>query len=309
MTATPATLTKLPGNNLCADCHAPNPRWASINLGILICIECSGIHRALGTHISQVRSIALDQWTVSQVETCQRIGNQQANSFWEAQLPATFKRPSNQNRRDMEQFIKAKYVDRKWTPERAGPADSRTTTGVSGSAVTLSGHQPNAARQNSPVHQCATHSAHQSSSLWAGASSAGSRGPSRSSPSGQTEDLFTATQNPFQNPCSVHRPNWSARQGMAEQLAEVLDSQPAAAAGVTGSYDAAMGIAAGKSAAAGKDNGAMMEDLWAAGSSNPPPAVGASLDVVQTGLDYIQKGVSQPPPNLDILTQALNERI
>ena len=32
----------------CADCNAPNPDWCSINLGVLICIKCSGIHRSLG---------------------------------------------------------------------------------------------------------------------------------------------------------------------------------------------------------------------------------------------------------------------
>ncbi|KAK3105706.1 hypothetical protein FSP39_003889 [Pinctada imbricata] len=50
------------GNNSCADCGAPNPDWASINLGTMICIECSGIHRNLGTHLSRVRSLDLDEW-------------------------------------------------------------------------------------------------------------------------------------------------------------------------------------------------------------------------------------------------------
>lgn len=38
------------------------PDWASINLGILVCIECSGIHRSLGVHVSKVRSLTLDKW-------------------------------------------------------------------------------------------------------------------------------------------------------------------------------------------------------------------------------------------------------
>jgi Arf-GAP/coiled-coil/ANK repeat/PH domain-containing protein len=54
------SLRKIPGNLVCADCGAPDPDWASVNLGVLLCIECSGIHRQLGVHISKVRSCTLD---------------------------------------------------------------------------------------------------------------------------------------------------------------------------------------------------------------------------------------------------------
>lgn len=47
-------LKSLPGNDKCADCGAPEPEWASLNLGVLICIECSGVHRKIGVHISKV---------------------------------------------------------------------------------------------------------------------------------------------------------------------------------------------------------------------------------------------------------------
>uniref|UniRef100_A0A8C8ZGU4 Arf-GAP with coiled-coil, ANK repeat and PH domain-containing protein n=1 Tax=Prolemur simus TaxID=1328070 RepID=A0A8C8ZGU4_PROSS len=50
------------GNSQCGDCGQPDPRWASINLGVLLCIECSGIHRSLGVHCSKVRSLTLDSW-------------------------------------------------------------------------------------------------------------------------------------------------------------------------------------------------------------------------------------------------------
>ena len=49
-------------NSLCADCGEKDPRWVSINLGLYLCIECSGIHRSLGVHISKERSIELDLW-------------------------------------------------------------------------------------------------------------------------------------------------------------------------------------------------------------------------------------------------------
>nr|CAH7721960.1 unnamed protein product [Callosobruchus chinensis] len=53
---------RVPGNGCCVDCDATNPDWASLNLGVLMCIECSGIHRNLGSHISRVRSMDLDDW-------------------------------------------------------------------------------------------------------------------------------------------------------------------------------------------------------------------------------------------------------
>lgn len=47
-------LRRVCGNDKCADCGAPEPDWASLNLGVLVCIECSGVHRNLGVHISKV---------------------------------------------------------------------------------------------------------------------------------------------------------------------------------------------------------------------------------------------------------------
>ena len=68
-----------PGNKFCADCGMPSPTWASLNLGILICIECSGIHRNLGAHISRVRSVELDEWSSEHKAMLQAIGNDAFN--------------------------------------------------------------------------------------------------------------------------------------------------------------------------------------------------------------------------------------
>ncbi|RKP35109.1 hypothetical protein BJ085DRAFT_989, partial [Dimargaris cristalligena] len=58
------------------------PRWASVNLGIFICLQCSGIHRSLGTHLSQVRSVDLDRWDCTQVNMMEAVGNQRAREYW-----------------------------------------------------------------------------------------------------------------------------------------------------------------------------------------------------------------------------------
>ncbi|GKU92899.1 hypothetical protein SLEP1_g6562 [Rubroshorea leprosula] len=81
-------LRKVCGNDKCADCGAPEPDWASLNLGVLVCIECSGVHRNLGVHISKVRSLTLDVkvWEPSVISLFQSLGNAFANSVWEELL-------------------------------------------------------------------------------------------------------------------------------------------------------------------------------------------------------------------------------
>jgi ADP-ribosylation factor GTPase-activating protein 2/3 len=60
---------------MCFDCSQKNPKWASVNLGLFICFDCSGRHRSYGTHISFVRSIDLDKWKVKQIENMVLGGN------------------------------------------------------------------------------------------------------------------------------------------------------------------------------------------------------------------------------------------
>ncbi|XP_061364127.1 probable ADP-ribosylation factor GTPase-activating protein AGD15 [Gastrolobium bilobum] len=103
-------LLKLPVNRECADCRNKAPRWASVNLGIFICMQCSGIHRSLGVHISKVRSTTLDTWLPDQVSFMQFTGNEKSNKHWEAELPPNFDR----SRLGIEKFIRAKYVEKRW---------------------------------------------------------------------------------------------------------------------------------------------------------------------------------------------------
>uniref|UniRef100_A0A3Q2ZRH8 Arf-GAP with GTPase, ANK repeat and PH domain-containing protein 3 n=1 Tax=Kryptolebias marmoratus TaxID=37003 RepID=A0A3Q2ZRH8_KRYMA len=97
------------GNSFCVDCDAPNPDWASLNLGALMCIECSGIHRNLGTHLSRVRSLDLDDWPVELSMVMTAIGNAMANSVWEGALEGYAKPGSDSTREEKERWIRAKY--------------------------------------------------------------------------------------------------------------------------------------------------------------------------------------------------------
>ena len=104
-----------PINKKCCDCDTPNPRWASINIGCFLCLECSGIHRALGVHISKVRSTTLDKWQKSWVQHMSAVGNQKVNAFYEFHLPSNFVKPSNI--KDKAEFIRDKYEGKKWYGE------------------------------------------------------------------------------------------------------------------------------------------------------------------------------------------------
>ncbi|XP_028630462.1 arf-GAP with GTPase, ANK repeat and PH domain-containing protein 3 isoform X6 [Grammomys surdaster] len=97
------------GNSFCIDCEAPNPDWASLNLGALMCIECSGIHRHLGAHLSRVRSLDLDDWPPELLAVMTAMGNALANSVWEGALDGYSKPGPEACREEKERWIRAKY--------------------------------------------------------------------------------------------------------------------------------------------------------------------------------------------------------
>ncbi|XP_040340862.1 arf-GAP with coiled-coil, ANK repeat and PH domain-containing protein 2 isoform X5 [Herpailurus yagouaroundi] len=105
----------IPGNASCCDCGLADPRWASINLGITLCIECSGIHRSLGVHFSKVRSLTLDTWEPELLKLMCELGNDVINRVYEAKVEKLgIKKPQPGQRQEKETYIKAKYVERKF---------------------------------------------------------------------------------------------------------------------------------------------------------------------------------------------------
>ena len=113
-------ISNVPGNNTCADCGHPVAEWASLNLGIVICIQCSGIHRNLGTHVSKVRSLRLDTWTDTHLGVMRHVGNSLANRLWEAHLDTTRRPGPASSRGQKERFIREKYVYRTWLRRQPG---------------------------------------------------------------------------------------------------------------------------------------------------------------------------------------------
>nr|XP_033964216.1 arf-GAP with SH3 domain, ANK repeat and PH domain-containing protein 1 isoform X1 [Pseudochaenichthys georgianus] len=121
---------RMPGNEVCCDCGAADPKWLSTNLGILTCIECSGIHREMGVHISRIQSMELDKLGTSELLLAKNVGNSSFNEIMEGNLTTPSPKPTPSS--DMtvrKEFIYAKYVDHKYA--------RKTCTSVSAKMIDL----------------------------------------------------------------------------------------------------------------------------------------------------------------------------
>lgn len=98
-------------NRVCADCGSPDPKWASTNIGVFICLKCCGVHRSLGTHISKVLSVTLDEWSDDEIDAMVEVGgNASANSIYEAYIPEGISKPGpDASHEQRSKFIRSKY--------------------------------------------------------------------------------------------------------------------------------------------------------------------------------------------------------
>ncbi|KAG2471373.1 GIT2 protein, partial [Polypterus senegalus] len=108
---------RLKSSDVCADCSVPDPHWASINRGVLLCDDCCSVHRSLGRHSSQVRHLTHTVWPSTQLQMVQTLYSNGANSIWEHSLldPTSLmsgKRKANTQDKlhpGKAEFIRAKY--------------------------------------------------------------------------------------------------------------------------------------------------------------------------------------------------------
>nr|XP_060467523.1 arf-GAP with SH3 domain, ANK repeat and PH domain-containing protein 1 [Panthera onca] len=117
---------RLPGNDVCCDCGSSEPTWLSTNLGILTCIECSGIHREMGVHISRIQSLELDKLGTSELLLAKNVGNNSFNDIMEANLPSPSPKPTPSS--DMtvrKEYITAKYVDHRFSRKACSSSSAK----------------------------------------------------------------------------------------------------------------------------------------------------------------------------------------
>ncbi|XP_010895412.1 arf-GAP with Rho-GAP domain, ANK repeat and PH domain-containing protein 1 [Esox lucius] len=103
-------------NQRCADCGAPNPDWASVNLCVVLCKCCAGVHRGLGQSVSKVCSLRTDEhlWTDSLIQVFRLLGNDRVNLFWAANLPPSEALCPSSDSEERLQFVTAKYCQGKY---------------------------------------------------------------------------------------------------------------------------------------------------------------------------------------------------
>lgn len=232
-------LVSQPGNDVCADCKARTPRWASHNLGIFICVNCASIHRKMGTHISKVKSLTLDTWTKEQVEHMKQTGNIKSNALYnpdEKRYPPPTNMIESERDSELEKYIRAKYEFKtfmKRTNEakpKASPLAPSSSIDRSAAVAALLGPSRSAASRAS---HSSTSKLQSTSATTSSSTQSGSAVPSKSAPPASTslQDKLNASGStpalpPRPQDRSASQPLLSSTSSGAQTQTSASGSQP-----------------------------------------------------------------------------------
>ncbi|KAI0330032.1 ArfGap-domain-containing protein [Cubamyces sp. BRFM 1775] len=208
-------LASQPGNDVCADCKTRNPRWASYNLGIFICVSCASIHRKMGTHISKVKSLTLDSWSKEQVEFMKSMGNIKSNAHYnpdEIRNPPPTNMIESERDSDLEKYIRSKYEYKSFRPRTAKVAE---LLGPSRSAASRAPVEP----PRSKTVPVPTQSTSTSATITA------ARPAPAIAPSSSTASNASQTQSQFRSVSQPVGPSQTQVQQPAQQQQQALPQQ------------------------------------------------------------------------------------
>lgn len=152
-----------PSNMACADCGGTSsPEWISINLLVVLCIECSGVHRGLGSHVSKVRSLTLDTNSFNKdfLDLLSRASNAQINQIYEANMPS---KPPISTLEARKGHIMQKYIEKKWIKSLDRPNQQLRCAVASQNIDQAVAAMANRANVNLVVDNGSIHSGHSSS--------------------------------------------------------------------------------------------------------------------------------------------------
>ncbi|XP_027344988.1 ADP-ribosylation factor GTPase-activating protein AGD12-like isoform X3 [Abrus precatorius] len=137
-------------NRFCADCNSPDPKWASANIGVFVCLKCCGVHRSLGTHISKILSVTLDDWSTDEIDGMIEVGgNSSANSIYEAYIPEGYTKPGpDASHEERAKFIRSKYEQQEFLKPSLRIVSGKSNTSSSFSKGIVVGFRSTSSSQN-----------------------------------------------------------------------------------------------------------------------------------------------------------------
>lgn len=102
-------MSKMDGNNECADCGKSEIDWGNLTTGTFLCKQCGSIHRTLGRGY-KLKNVGRGKWTQEEIEFMKERGNKKMNLEYQKNIPDFMMKPTESD----SHTIKFKYISHKY---------------------------------------------------------------------------------------------------------------------------------------------------------------------------------------------------